>query len=56
MKEPSRRYLSAEELRDAVTRYPRGEDTGDEYLGIGMTDALISRFSSVRRFVVSPTK
>jgi len=30
-------------------------DTGDEYLGIGLADALITRLSSVRRFTVRPT-
>jgi serine/threonine-protein kinase len=27
----------------------------DEYLGIGLTDALISRLSNIRRFIVRPT-
>jgi eukaryotic-like serine/threonine-protein kinase len=30
-------------------------DTGDEYLGIGLADALITRLSNVRRFIVRPT-
>jgi len=30
-------------------------NSDDEYLGIGLTDALISRLSNVRRFVVRPT-
>ncbi|HEY0051348.1 MAG TPA: protein kinase, partial [Pyrinomonadaceae bacterium] len=30
-------------------------NTDDEYLGIGLTDALISRLSNVHRFVVRPT-
>ena len=30
-------------------------DSDDEYLGIGLTDALISRLSNVRRFIVRPT-
>lgn len=34
---------------------PQGENTGDEYLGIGLTDALITRLSNVRRLVVRPT-
>ena len=34
---------------------PAGENTGDEYLGIGLTDALITRLSNVRRLVVRPT-
>jgi len=31
------------------------ENTGDEYLGIGLADALITRLSSVKRLVVRPT-
>ena len=34
---------------------PAGENTGDEYLGIGLTDTLITRLSNVRRLVVRPT-
>jgi len=32
-----------------------GGDTGDDYLCIGLADALITRLSNVRRFVVRPT-
>jgi tetratricopeptide (TPR) repeat protein/serine/threonine protein kinase len=32
-----------------------GENTGDEYLGIGLTDALITRLSKVQRLIVRPT-
>lgn len=32
-----------------------GEDTDDRFLGIGLADALITRLSKVRRFVVRPT-
>jgi tetratricopeptide (TPR) repeat protein len=32
-----------------------GESTGDEYLGVGLTDALITRLSNVQRLVVRPT-
>ena len=32
-----------------------GENTGDEYLGVGLTDALITRLSNVQRLVVRPT-
>ncbi|MEP6902544.1 MAG: protein kinase [Actinomycetota bacterium] len=32
-----------------------GDDTGDEYLCIGLADALITRLSNVRWFVVRPT-
>ncbi len=97
MKDPARRYQSAEALRDDITRYLEGQpvaapsyvpaapapqlstsepatgekslailplkllspslgkDTGDEYLGVGLADALITRLSGVRRFVVRPT-
>jgi TolB-like protein/Flp pilus assembly protein TadD len=34
---------------------PTGENTGDEYLGIGLTDALITRLSNVQRLLVRPT-
>ncbi|MFN2407925.1 MAG: protein kinase, partial [Pyrinomonadaceae bacterium] len=34
---------------------PSGENTGDEYLGVGLTDALITRLSNVRRLVIRPT-
>jgi serine/threonine protein kinase/tetratricopeptide (TPR) repeat protein len=34
---------------------PQGKDTGDEYLGIGLADALIARLSNVRRLIVRPT-
>jgi eukaryotic-like serine/threonine-protein kinase len=31
------------------------ENTGDEYLGVGLADAVITRLSNVRRLVVRPT-
>ncbi|MBD0370222.1 MAG: protein kinase [Pyrinomonadaceae bacterium] len=31
------------------------DDTGDEYLSVGLADALITRLSNVRRLVVRPT-
>jgi len=31
------------------------EDSGDEYLGVGLADALITRLSKLGRFVVRPT-
>ena len=34
---------------------PAAENTGDEYLGVGLTDALITRLSNVQRLVVRPT-
>ncbi|MFL6215913.1 MAG: protein kinase domain-containing protein [Blastocatellia bacterium] len=50
----------ADELSIAVLPFkvigPRTtDDTGDEYLGIGLADALVTRLSNVRRFVVRPT-
>ncbi|HZH30094.1 MAG TPA: protein kinase [Pyrinomonadaceae bacterium] len=33
----------------------RSEETGENYLGIGLADALITRLSNVRRFSVRPT-
>lgn len=32
-----------------------GADNGDDYLGLGLADALITRLSNVRRLVVRPT-
>ncbi len=32
-----------------------GDDTDDRFLGLGLADALITRLSKVRRFVVRPT-
>ena len=34
---------------------PIGEDAGDEYLGSGMADAIITKLSNVREIVVRPT-
>jgi serine/threonine protein kinase/tetratricopeptide (TPR) repeat protein len=31
------------------------ENTGDEYVGVGLTDALITRLSNVQRLIVRPT-
>src|SRR5205085_5741963 len=50
----------ADELSIAVLPFklvgPRtGDDTGDDYLGIGLADALVTRLGNVRRFVVRPT-
>jgi len=38
-----------------LLRIALSENTGDEYLCIGLADALISRLSNVRRFNVRPT-
>lgn len=37
-----------------LNRFSAG-DTGDEFLGIGLADALISRLSGVQRLIVRPT-
>src|SRR5207247_194329 len=34
---------------------PIGGDAGDEYLGSGMADAIITKLSNVREIVVRPT-
>src|SRR5262249_8251817 len=34
---------------------PIGADSGDEYLGLGMADTLITRLSTLNQFVVRPT-
>ncbi len=34
---------------------PAAGDTGDEFMGIGLADALISRLSGVQRLVIRPT-
>jgi serine/threonine protein kinase/tetratricopeptide (TPR) repeat protein len=97
-KDAKRRYQSAEQLREDITRHLEGhrisappvfpaamhpatpvnadantaessiavlplkildarrtEDTGDEYLAVGLADALITRLSQLRRFSVRPT-
>jgi serine/threonine protein kinase/tetratricopeptide (TPR) repeat protein len=33
----------------------RGESTGDEFLGVGLADALITRLSQLQRFTLRPT-
>jgi tetratricopeptide (TPR) repeat protein len=33
----------------------RGAETGDEHLGLGLADSVITRLSNVRRFVMRPT-
>ncbi|HKR15588.1 MAG TPA: protein kinase [Pyrinomonadaceae bacterium] len=52
-------HLSSDQESIAVLPFrvlsPPGENTGDEYLGVGLTDALITRLSNVQRLVVRPT-
>ena len=38
-----------------VLNLVKSEDTGDKFLGVGLADALITRLSKVRSFVVRPT-
>ena len=38
-----------------VLSLTKTDDTGDEFLGVGLADALITRLSKIRRFVVRPT-
>jgi serine/threonine protein kinase/tetratricopeptide (TPR) repeat protein len=38
-----------------VMSTPGAEGTGDEYLGVGLADALVTRLSNVHRFIVRPT-
>ncbi|MBC7912174.1 MAG: tetratricopeptide repeat protein, partial [Pyrinomonadaceae bacterium] len=38
-----------------VMSFSPGDNTGDEYLGVGLADALITRLSNVHRFIVRPT-
>ena len=33
----------------------KSDETGDNYLGVGLADALITRLSNIRRFTVRPT-
>jgi serine/threonine protein kinase/tetratricopeptide (TPR) repeat protein len=58
--QPPPAKTTADELSIAVLPFKllgvqAKHDTGDEYLGIGLADALITRLSNVRRFVVRPT-
>ena len=38
-----------------VLNLVKSENTGDDFLGVGLADALITRLSKIRRFVVRPT-
>ncbi|HEX8560424.1 MAG TPA: protein kinase [Pyrinomonadaceae bacterium] len=38
-----------------VVATPGAEGTGDEYLGVGLADALVTRLSNVHRFIIRPT-
>jgi eukaryotic-like serine/threonine-protein kinase len=38
-----------------LNRFSAGDTGGDEFLGIGLADALISRLSGVQRLIVRPT-
>jgi TolB-like protein/Flp pilus assembly protein TadD/tRNA A-37 threonylcarbamoyl transferase component Bud32 len=52
--------VAKDELSIAVLPFklmtaPQRGDSGDEFLGVGLADALITRLSNVRRLVVRPT-
>jgi serine/threonine protein kinase/TolB-like protein/Tfp pilus assembly protein PilF len=53
--EPQAGEKSVAVLPLKVLAHAAAEDTGDEYLGVGLADALVARLSAVRRFVVRPT-
>jgi len=54
---PGRSFTGQESIAVLPFRIPGSpiENTADEYLGIGLTDALITRLSSVQRLIVRPT-
>ncbi len=52
---PASDSLSLAVLPFRMIGSPTPGSTGDEFLGIGLADALISRLSGVRRLVVRPT-
>ncbi len=53
--EPTTGQKSLAVLPLKVIAAPGAEGTGDEYLGIGLADALVTRLSNVHRFIVRPT-
>ncbi|HEX8352336.1 MAG TPA: protein kinase, partial [Pyrinomonadaceae bacterium] len=53
--EPTTGQKSLAVLPLKVVAAPGTEGTGDEYLGIGLADALVTRLSNVHRFIVRPT-
>ena len=53
--EPPTGQKSVAVLPLKVLAAPGSEGTGDEYLGVGLADALVTRLSNVHRFVVRPT-
>ena len=42
-------------LKVVIAEGAGGAGTGDDYLGVGLADALITRLSNVHRFIVRPT-
>jgi TolB-like protein/Tfp pilus assembly protein PilF/tRNA A-37 threonylcarbamoyl transferase component Bud32 len=57
---PGVHRTNADEISVAVLPFKlfgaaTNEDTGDDYLCIGLADALITRLSNVRRFIIRPT-
>ncbi|MDT7806531.1 MAG: eukaryotic-like serine/threonine-protein kinase [Acidobacteriota bacterium] len=53
--EPVTEQKSIAVLPLKVMATPGTEGTGDEYLGVGLADALVTRLSNVHRFIVRPT-
>jgi len=53
--EPSTGQRSIAVLPLKVLATPGSEGTGDEYLGVGLADALVTRLSNIHRFIVRPT-
>jgi eukaryotic-like serine/threonine-protein kinase len=53
--EPTTGQKSLAVLPLKVVAAPGTEGTGDEYLGVGLADALVTRLSNVHRFIVRPT-
>ncbi|HJQ32711.1 MAG TPA: protein kinase [Pyrinomonadaceae bacterium] len=53
--EPTTGQKSVAVLPLKVLATPGAEGIGDEYLGVGLADALVARLSNVHRFIVRPT-
>ncbi|HWS87847.1 MAG TPA: protein kinase [Pyrinomonadaceae bacterium] len=55
LSEPPTGQKSLAVLPLKVIATPGAEGTGDEYLGVGLADALVTRLSNVHRFRIRPT-
>ncbi|MDT5156905.1 MAG: eukaryotic-like serine/threonine-protein kinase [Acidobacteriota bacterium] len=53
--EPTREETSLAVLPLKIVESTGGLETGGEYLGVGLADALITRLGSLRRFTLRPT-